>query len=75
MKNKTKAPAEKLMINEISEKMWTHLIVDFITKLLLVVEKNVILIVCNQLLKMAHFVTITEETLTEGLARLFRDNM
>ena len=75
MKNKTKALAEKLMINKISEKMWTHLIGDFITKLLLVAKKNVILIVCNQLLKMAYFVTITKGTLTEGLARLFRDNM
>ena len=42
--------------------------VDFITKLLLVVEKDTILVVCNRLFKMAHFVTITEEMSAEGLA-------
>jgi len=45
--------------------------VDFITNLLLVAEKNTILVVCDRLSKMTHFVTTTEE----GLARLFRDNI
>lgn len=39
----------KLMVNEIPEKMWTHLTVDFITKLLLVAGKDVILVVCDRL--------------------------
>jgi len=52
-----------------------HLIVDFIIKLLLVVGKNVILVMCNRLFKMAHFVATTEEITVEGLARLFRNNM
>jgi len=39
------------------------------------VEKNAILVVCNRLLKMAHFVAITEGTLVKELARLFRDNI
>jgi len=52
-----------------------HLMVDFITKLLLVAEKNAILVVCDLLLKMAHFVITIERTLVEGLTRLFRDNM
>ena len=39
------------------------------------VEKDVILVVCNRLLKMAHFVAITEGTLAEGLVRLFRNNV
>ena len=52
-----------------------HLMVDLITKLLLVVEKNVILIVCNRLSKMIHFVAITEEMSVKELARLFRDNV
>jgi len=34
--------------------------VDFITKLLLVVEKNVILVVCDRLSKMTHFVAIVK---------------
>ena len=49
--------------------------VDFITKLLLVVGKDAILVVCNRLSKMTHFVATTEGTLAEGLARLFRDNV
>jgi len=49
--------------------------VDFITKLLLVAEKNTILVVYNQLSKMTYFVATTEGTLAEGLARLFKDNV
>ena len=75
MKNKTEAPVEKFMRNEIPEKLWMYLIVDFITKLPLVVGKNVILVVYNQLFKMVHFVITTKETLVEGLAQLFRDNV
>ena len=75
MKNRIEAPVEKLMVNEILEKTWTYLTVDFITKLLLVVGKDVILVVCNRLSKMAHFVVTTEEMTAEGLARLFRDNV
>ena len=75
MKNRTEAPVGKLMVNEILEKTWTYLTVDFITKLLLVAGKNVILVVCNRLFKMTHFVAITEETLAKGLAWLFRDNI
>jgi len=75
MKNRTEAPVGKLMMNEVLEKVWTHLTVDFITKLPLVAGKNVILVVCNRLSKMAHFVATTEKTTAEGLARLFRDNV
>ena len=49
--------------------------VDFITKLLLVVGKNVILIVCSKLFKIAYFIATIEEILVEGLATLFRDNV
>ena len=75
MKNRTEAPAEKLMTNKVPEKLWAHLMVDFITKLLLVVGKNVILVVCDRLSKITHFVTTTERTLAKRLSRLFRDNM
>jgi len=64
-----------LKLSEIPEKPWTHLTVDFITKLPIVARKDVILVVCNRLSKMAYFVATTEETLAEGLARLFRDNV
>ena len=65
----------KLKLSEVPEKLWTYLIVDFITKLLSVAGKDAILVVCNRLLKITHFVATTEETLAEILARLFRDNM
>ena len=50
-----------------------HLTVDFIMKLPVVVGKDAILVVCDRLSKMAHFVAMTERTLAEGLARLFRN--
>jgi len=49
--------------------------VDFIMKLLVVVGKDAILVVCNRLSKMAHFVATTERTSVEGLARLFQNNI
>ena len=55
--------------------LWTYLIVDFITKLLVVARKDIILVVYNRLSKMTHFVATIEETLAEGLAWLFRDNV
>ena len=67
--------AEKLKLSEVPEKLWAHLIVDFITKLPVVARKDVILVVCNKLFKMTHFVVIIERTSVEGLVRLFRDNM
>ena len=75
MKNRIVIPVEKLKLSEILEKLWTYLIVDFITKLLLVARKNIILVVCDRLLKMTYFVAIIEEIFVEGLAQLFRDNM
>jgi len=71
IKNKTKVP-EKLKLSKIPEKLWTHLMVDFIMKLLLVAGK---VVVCDRLSKMIHFVTTTEGTSAEGLVRLFRDNV
>ena len=68
-------PAGKLKLSEVPEKPWTYLIVNFITKLLVVAGKDAILVVCNRLLKMIYFVATTEGTSAEGLVRLFRDNM
>jgi len=47
MKNGIEAPTRKLIMNEVPEKMLIYLIVDCITKLLLVAENNIILVVCN----------------------------
>jgi len=49
--------------------------VNFITKLLLVAEKDAILVVCNRLSKMTHFVATIERTSAEELTRLLRDNV
>jgi len=67
--------AGKLKLSEVPEKPWSHLMVDFITKLSVVVGKDAILVVCNRLSKMAHFVAMMEGTLAKGLVRLFRDNV
>ena len=75
MKNQTETLVEKLMVNVVPKKVWTHLTVDFITKLPLVAGKDVILVVYDRLSKMAHFVTTTKGMTAEGLARLFRDNV
>ena len=75
MKNRTEEPAGKLKLSEVPQKTWTHLIVDFITKLLVVAGKDAVLVVCDRLSKMTHFVATMEGTLAEGLARLFRDNV
>ena len=75
IKNKTEAPVGNLMTNEILEKMWMYLTVDFITKLPLVAGKNAILVVYDKLSKMAYFVEKIERTLAEGLVRLFMDNV
>ena len=75
MKNRTEEVAEKLKLGEVPEKPWMHILVDFITKLLVVAGKNAILVVCDRLSKMMHFVVTMEGMMAEGLARLFRDNM
>jgi len=49
--------------------------VDFITKLPVVAGKDAILVVCDRLSKMMHFVATTEGTSVEGLARLLRNNV
>jgi len=74
-KNHTEALAGKLMSNTVLEKPWSHIIADFITKLPLAHEYNMILVVCNRITKMVHFVPTTKRTLVEGVARLFWDNI
>ena len=49
--------------------------IEFLTKLLLVIEKNTILVVYNRLSKIVYFVTTIERILIKVLVRLFRDNM
>ena len=74
-KNRSEAPAGKLMPNTIPEKPWSHISADFITKLPLAQEYDVILVVCNCFSKIVHFIATTEKMSAEGLARLFRDHV
>ena len=70
IKNRMEEVAGKLKLSEVLEKLWTYLTVDFIMKLPVVAGKDAILVVCDRLSKMTHFVATTE-----GLVRLFRDNV
>jgi len=69
------ALAGKLMPNVVPEKPWSHITADFITKLPLAQEYDTILVVCDRMTKMAHFVPTIEKTLVEGVTRLFQDNV
>ena len=75
VKNRTEEPAGKLKLSEVPQKTWMHLIVDFITKLPVVAGKDAIMVICDRLSKMVHFVATTEEILAEGLVRLLWDNV
>jgi len=75
MKNRAEMPAGKLRPNQVSERPWQHISVDFIMKLPVFKGHDLILVVCDRFLKMLHFVATTEKTTVEGLARIFRDNM
>jgi len=74
-KNHTEAPIGKLMPNTILEKPWTYIIVDFIMKLPLAQGYDSILLVCNRITKMAHFVPTMEKTLAKEVAKLFCNNI
>jgi len=74
-KNRVTTPTGKLMPNKAPEKTWTHMTADFITKLPLAQEYDAILVVCDRLTKMVHFILTTDKTSAEGLARLFRDHV
>jgi len=63
------------MPNSILEKPWTHILVDFITKLPLAQEYDLILVIVNRLTKIVYFISTMEKMSAEGLARLFRDNV
>jgi len=75
MKNRAKMLVGKLRSNQIPERPWQHISVDFITKLLVSKGHDSILVVCDRFLKMSQFVATIEKTMAEGLARLFRDNV
>ena len=75
MKNRAEMSAGKLRPNQVPERLWQYILVDFITKLPMSKSHDLILVVCNRFSKIFHFVAITEKTTAEGLVRLFRDNV
>ena len=75
MKNRTEKLVGKLKLSEIPKKPWMHPMVNFITKLPVVAGKDAILVICDRLSKITHFVATTEGMSAEGLARLFWDNV
>jgi len=75
MENRMEAPAGKLKLSKVLERPWIYLTIDFIIKLPLVAGKDTILVVCNRLSKMIHFVAMTEGMLVEELVRLFSDDI
>ena len=74
-KNQSETPVGKLMPNTILEKLWSHILADFITKLPLAQKYNAILVVCDCFSKIAHFIATIEKTSAEGLAKLFQDHV
>ena len=75
IKNRTEMPAEKLRPNEVPERLWQYISVDFIMKLPVSKSYDSILVVCDRFSKMSHFMVMTEKITVERLVRLFRDNM
>ena len=63
------------MPNSILEKPWRHISAGFIVKLPLAQGYNAILVVCDCLTKIVHFIPTIEKTSVAGLAKLFRDNV
>jgi len=74
-KNRTEPLAGKLMPNAALEKSWVHITANFIVKLPLAKGFDSILVVCNRLTKMAHFIPTTKKMSAEGLAVLFWDHI
>jgi len=74
-KSRMEQPAGKLIPNLISDKAWTYISVDLITKLPLAQGYDNILVVVDRFTKIVHFMFMTEKTTAEGLARLFRNNV
>ena len=65
MKNGVEMPAKKLRPNKVPERLWQHILVDFIMKLPVSKGYDSILVVCNRFLKILHFVVTTEKITVE----------
>jgi len=68
MKNRAEMPVGKLRSNEVPERLWQYISVDFIMKLPVSKGYDSILVVCDRFSKILHFVTTTEKITAERLA-------
>ena len=76
VKNRAKISVGKLRLNTVLEQPWQYILIDFITKLLVLRGYNdSILVVCDKFLKILHLIMTTEEITVEELVRLFRNNI
>ena len=75
MKNRAEMLAGKLRPNQVPERSWQYILVDFITKLPMSKGHDSILVVCDRFSKMSHFMVTTEKTMAEELARLFMSRL
>ena len=75
MKNRAEMLAGKLRPNKVPERLWQHILMDFIMKLLMSKGYDLILIICNRFSKISHFVAMIEKMIAEELVRLFKDNV
>jgi len=70
MKNRVEMIVGKVKPNAVLEKLWQHILVDFITKLSVSRGHNLILVICNRFSKILHFIMITEKITVKGLVKL-----
>ena len=75
IKNRVEMPAGKLRPNKVLERLWQHILVDFITKLPMLKGYDSILVVYDKFSKILHFVVTIEKITVEELVRLFKDNI
>ena len=75
MKNRAEILVKKLRPNIVLERLQQYILVNFIIKLLVLRDYDLILVVCGKLLKILYFIIITENFIAKELAKLFKDNM
>jgi len=66
MKNRAEMLVGKLRPNEVPEKPWQHISVDFITKLPISKGHDSILVVCDRFSKISHFVATIKKQWQKG---------
>jgi len=67
--------AKKPRLNTVLERLWQHILVDFIMKLLVSRSHDSILVICDRISKMLHFVATIEKIMAKGLVKLFKNNV